>query len=127
MSQIETPVTQLPIPAEAIDHGPGRGRGGPGGGGPGGRGPRWWARRAMGNDAEFRRGLVPGLIVSAAWLIICLAYISTYVGWDAMVYLLPHELAAVLSAVFATLGVLWLVHPAHRPQPEQNLPRRHSR
>jgi len=34
----------------------------------------------MGNDAEFRRGLVPGLIVSAAWLIICLTYISTYVG-----------------------------------------------
>ncbi|MFP6705973.1 MAG: hypothetical protein VCE75_08070, partial [Alphaproteobacteria bacterium] len=85
------------------------------------------ARRAMGNDADFRRGLVLGLIISAAGLIICLAYISTYVGWDAMVYLLPHELAAVLSAVFAPLGVLWLVHPAHRPQPGQNLPRRHSR
>ena len=39
----------------------------------------------MGNDADFRRGLVPGLIISAAWLIICLAYISSSVGWDAMV------------------------------------------
>ncbi|MBT4171122.1 MAG: hypothetical protein HOE05_23515, partial [Rhodospirillaceae bacterium] len=113
MSQIETPPTQLPIPAEAVRQGrPGGGFGGQHGGGygggtggPGGRPPRWWSAR----EVDFHRGLILGLALTMVWLILCFSYISGYVGWDALSYLLPHELAAVLSAVFAPLGVLWLM------------------
>ena len=79
MSQIETPLTQLPIPAEAVEPRPGNGHHGSGSGngpgGPNGRPPRWWSSE----DVDFRRGLILGLIVSAAWLGICLAYIAGYV------------------------------------------------
>ncbi len=109
MSQIETPPTQLPIPAEAVERGQPHGRrgGGYGGptGGPGGRPPRWWSAR----EVDFHRGLVLGLALTVAWLIICFSYITGYVGWNALSYLLPHELAAILSAIFAPLGVLWLM------------------
>nr|MBC8241498.1 hypothetical protein [Alphaproteobacteria bacterium] len=109
MPQIETPISQLPIPAEAVERErpQGRyedGRGGGQGGGPGGRPPRWWSAR----EVDFHRGLMLGLVITAVWLVVCLGYIIGYVGWDALAYLLPHELASVLSAIFAPLGVLWL-------------------
>ncbi|MBC8240798.1 MAG: hypothetical protein H8E30_10025 [Alphaproteobacteria bacterium] len=109
MPQIETPVSQLPIPAEAVEREPGYGGrgggyGGATGGGPGGRPPRWWAP----GEVNFHRGLMLGLVITAVWLVVCVSYVTGYVGWDALAFLLPHELASVLSAVFAPLGVLWL-------------------
>ena len=73
MSQIETPPTQLPIQAEAVDrarnsHGRhGGGYGGGSGGGPSGRPPRWWS----GREVDFRHGLMLGLVITGIWLVVC--------------------------------------------------------
>jgi len=61
------------------------------------------------SNAVFRRWFVVGVLVSAGWLALCAYYIAVFTGWQAVAFLLPHELAAMVSAVAVPLVVLWLV------------------
>lgn len=70
------------------------------------------SRRAAGGegaDRSFRRWFAVGLLLSVAWIALCLAYAHFYAGWDSLAFLLPHEQASLLSAVVTPLIVLWLV------------------
>ena len=50
-----------------------------------------------------------GLLLTAGWLGACAYYIGTFIGWDNLLYLLPHEIGAFLMGIFAPLVFLWLV------------------
>ena len=55
-----------------------------------------------------RSAYLVGAAASAVWLVLCILYISLYVGWTSLAYLLLHEQALVLCGVFLPLVVLWL-------------------
>lgn len=50
-----------------------------------------------------------GLLLTAAWLVLCAYYVDFYVGWDNLLLLLPHEIGAFFAGAFAPLAFLWLV------------------
>ncbi len=45
------------------------------------------------------------IILSSAWLLICLGYISYNVGWENLLYLLPHEIAAMVLGVISPIFI----------------------
>ena len=59
-------------------------------------------------------GLNPFRVMQAAaassvvWLLGWGWYISVYLGWGDLLYLLPHELGAFLAGIFAPLAFVWL-------------------
>ena len=56
---------------------------------------------------RFRICLAVGVGLTAAWLAACGLYVTREVGWDAMGFMLPHELAAFIAGVFMPLAFLW--------------------
>lgn len=69
---------------------------------------------------RFRAGpasrAVAGLLAPAlglAWLIIVVAYVQYALGWEALFFLLPHELVGFVVGSMAPLVLVWLV-TAHR-------------
>ncbi|MBT7526780.1 MAG: hypothetical protein HN658_05730, partial [Rhodospirillales bacterium] len=53
--------------------------------------------------------LITGIVVTIAWCGTVGFYITTQIGWDALAFLLPHELGAFSAGVFAPLAFLWLM------------------
>ncbi len=72
-----------------------------------------------------------GLLLTAAWLVLCAYYVDFYIGWDNLLLLLPHEIGAFFTGAFAPLAFLWLVllyaHEqglcSRRLQPEELFPK----
>ena len=46
--------------------------------------------------------------ITAIWLALAALYVQSSIGWSNILTLLPHELGAVLTGVFAPLAALWL-------------------
>jgi hypothetical protein len=49
------------------------------------------------------------LIMSAIWLLICVIYVDSQVGWSALSAFLPHEIGAIFTGIFAPLAFMWIV------------------
>ena len=50
-----------------------------------------------------------GVMLSAGWLWLSAEYISTYVGWDVLFELLPHEIGGLAAGILTPLALLWMV------------------
>lgn len=50
-----------------------------------------------------------GLLLTAAWLVVCAYYVDVYIGWDNLLILLPHEIGAFFAGAFAPLAFFWIV------------------
>src|SRR6266404_1341749 len=61
------------------------------------------------SDVRRRRLNWLGLVVTIAWIAICIFYVQTQIGWSNLGGLLPHELGAALAGVAAPLVFLWLL------------------
>ena len=51
---------------------------------------------------------VTGPVFAAVWLLLCLAYISFFVGWGVLPSLLPNEIALVVLAVVLPMVAVWV-------------------
>ena len=61
------------------------------------------------SDSRRRRINWLGLVVTVAWIAICVFYVQTQIGWSNLNALLPHELGLALAGVVAPLVFLWLL------------------
>ncbi len=55
------------------------------------------------------RLVLSGPALSALWLLLCLLYIQSQVGWDVLFQLLPHEIAIAALGVLAPIAFIWVV------------------
>ena len=52
--------------------------------------------------------LATSAAISAIWLALCGWYIQVSIGWGELLLLLPHEIGAFLTGIFAPLAFVWL-------------------
>ncbi|MEE8516001.1 MAG: hypothetical protein V3T02_05100, partial [Alphaproteobacteria bacterium] len=52
--------------------------------------------------------LTLGALLTASWLGAAAYYVETYIDWNNLLFLLPHELGAFVAGVFTPLVFLWL-------------------
>ena len=57
---------------------------------------------------ERRNAYLAGAAITLVWLIASVLYITLHVGWTSLDFLLLHEQALVVLAVFVPLVFLWL-------------------
>jgi|GEM_PF-6647460 len=50
-----------------------------------------------------------GALVTIGWLSASAWYIQTYIGWDVLFELLPHEVGGLTAGVLTPLALMWMV------------------
>ncbi len=55
------------------------------------------------------RLVLSGPALSALWLLLCVLYVQSQVGWDVLFQLLPHEIAIAALGVLAPIAFIWVV------------------
>jgi len=48
-------------------------------------------------------------VLGTAWIVLCLLYIQTQVGWSTLASMLPHEIATAVLGVVVPLVFIWIV------------------
>ncbi len=51
--------------------------------------------------------LAVGAAFSVAWLAAVEFYVSALIGWDNLLFMLPHEIGGFFGGVFAPLAFVW--------------------
>ena len=57
--------------------------------------------------------LVTGPVLGTVWLLLCVAYITFFVGWGVLQSLLPNEVALVVMAVVLPIIAVWAIAGAY--------------
>jgi hypothetical protein len=65
--------------------------------------------RALHDSQRIDRRIVLGLVLTALWLALTLAYIGAGIGWRAFLALPPSEIGSTLEGFVSPLAFLWLV------------------
>ncbi len=49
-----------------------------------------------------------GVLLTAVWFGLCVGYVHTYIGWNALMSLQPHLLGGFMAGVMAPVALLWM-------------------